>query len=70
MSRLNYLFQPIKVGNLELKNRLVMLSMALGYREKDGRYSLRLTKLLTERAKAGGMGLMFTSFVLSPIALS
>ncbi len=62
MSRMKYLFQPIKVGNLELKNRLVMSSMALGYREKDGRHSLRLTKFLTERAKAGGMGLMFTSF--------
>ena len=62
MAKLKRLFEPITVGKLELKSRLVMLSMATGYREEDGRPSLLLKKFLTERAGAGGVGLIITSF--------
>ncbi len=62
MTKLKRLFEPINVGKLELKSRLVMLSMATGYREEDGKPSPLLKKFLTERARAGGMGLIITSF--------
>ena len=31
MTKLNHLFQPFNLGGVELKNRIVMLSMDTGY---------------------------------------
>ncbi|MFA4837674.1 MAG: FAD-dependent oxidoreductase [Dehalococcoidia bacterium] len=56
MRKLTKLFQPIQVGNVEIKNRLVMLGMSTGlgnnYRVND-----RL-KGFIERAASGGVGLV------------
>jgi 2,4-dienoyl-CoA reductase (NADPH2) len=53
---LKRLFQSIKIGNLKLKNRIVMLSMQLGYAE--GGFAVdRLVRFYEERAK-GGAGLI------------
>ena len=50
------LFSPIKIGNTEIKNRIVMLGMGLGYAE-NFRVGARMTRFFTERA-AGGVGLI------------
>lgn len=50
------LFQPIKIGNLELKNRIVMPAMHLSY-TLDGQVNDRLIDFYVERAK-GGAGLI------------
>ena len=63
MSKLKHLFQPITLGRIELKNRLVMLAMATGY-VNDGRPNKRLKQFLAERA-AGGAGLIITSINVS-----
>ncbi len=63
MSQFKKLFEPIKVGEVELKNRLVALAIGTGY-VKAGRLTQRHKDFLIERAK-GGAGLMITSF--SPI---
>ena len=60
MAKLKKLFQPIKVGRMELKNRLVMLAMGLGYTTGEGTPGARLENFLAERAK-GGVGLILTS---------
>jgi len=59
MSKLEYLFKPITVGRIGLKNRLVMLAIATGYVE-DGRPTKRLQQFLAERAR-GGTGLIITT---------
>lgn len=50
------LFQPIKIGNMELKNRIVMPAMHLSY-TFDGQVNDRLIDFYVERAK-GGVGLI------------
>ncbi|MFC1990225.1 FAD-dependent oxidoreductase [Chloroflexota bacterium] len=56
MHQLKSLFEPIKVGKLELKNRIVMAAMGLGYCP-DGRMTERMINFFSERAK-GGVGLI------------
>jgi 2,4-dienoyl-CoA reductase (NADPH2) len=51
MSELKHLFSPLKAGSLELKNRIVLLPMALG--ASDGRPSNIMKTFLTERARGG-----------------
>ncbi|MFC1926164.1 FAD-dependent oxidoreductase [Chloroflexota bacterium] len=63
MTRLEKLFEPIRVGQIELKNRIVMLAMGTyygtGYDITD-----RVKNFYKERAK-GGVGLMI-SLSMSP----
>jgi 2,4-dienoyl-CoA reductase (NADPH2) len=53
---LKRLFEPIKIGNIEIKNRIAMSPMAIGYAE-DGRAGERFKNYFEERAK-GGVGLI------------
>ncbi len=50
------LFSPIKINHMELKNRIVMTAMHLGY-TPDGEVTDRLTDFYALRAK-GGVGLI------------
>lgn len=51
------LFQPGYIGNLELRNRIVMAPMGAGFAELDGRISQRQIDYYAARAK-GGVGLI------------
>ncbi len=64
MPELKHLFQPIKIGNMTLQNRLVLLPLALGYAQ-DGKPTHRLIKFLEERAE-GGIGVVCTPFSIFP----
>ena len=55
MPELNYLFSPLQVGSMQLKNRIVMLPMALY--ASNGMPSDRQLKFLLERAR-GGVGVI------------
>jgi len=57
------LFQPIQVGKLELKNRIVMLAMTTGYGESDETVSDRLVTFFAERA-GGVVGCETAEFLL------
>ena len=57
MAELKNLFNPIKIGEMELKNRLVMLPVTTGYGEDDETVGDRFVDYFTERAK-GGVGLI------------
>jgi 2,4-dienoyl-CoA reductase-like NADH-dependent reductase (Old Yellow Enzyme family)/thioredoxin reductase len=61
----NHLFTPLRIGNLELPNRIVMLPMTTGYCEADETVGDRFIDFFAERAK-GGAGLIIVPF--SPIA--
>ena len=50
------LFEPLRIGNIEIKNRLVMAAMHLGY-TYDGFLNDKLLDFYEERAK-GGTGLI------------
>ncbi len=54
------LFKPGKIGNLQIKNRIVMAGMGIrGLGELDGRFSERSIDYYGARA-AGGVGLIIT----------
>jgi len=55
------LFQPGKIGRLELKNRLVMPAMGTTLASPDGQVTSRMIDYYVERAK-GGVGLIVTQF--------
>ena len=51
-----FLFSPITINKMELKNRIVMAAMHLGYNEEGGAND-RLIRFYTRRAE-GGVGLI------------
>lgn len=53
------LFSPIKIGKLEIKNRIVMAPMCMGFGQFDGRVTDAMRNHYVERAK-GGVGLIIT----------
>lgn len=58
---MNYemLFSPMKIGNVEIKNRVVMAPMCMGFGQFNGKVTPVMQNYYVERAK-GGVGLIFT----------
>ena len=54
-----YLFSPMKIGNIEIKNRVVMPPMMLGHGQFNGKPTDQMIDYYEERAK-GGVGLIIT----------
>ncbi len=73
---LGRLFEPIKIGKIEVPNRIVMPAMSTNFSNADGSVSQRQIDYYVERAK-GGVGLIISEAVciesfagkLSPIQL-
>lgn len=59
MPELSSLFQPGMIGKLEVKNRIVMAPLGVGYCHPEGYNTDRYTAFLTQRAR-GGVGLIIT----------
>ena len=60
MNKYKKLFEPIKIGNCEIKNRFALAPMGpLGLGDSDGGFNQRGIDYYTERAK-GGTGLIIT----------
>ncbi len=53
------LFEPMKIGNVEIKNRIVMAPMCMGFGQYNGCATDKMMDYYEERAK-GGVGLIFT----------
>ncbi len=53
------LFSPMKIGKLEIKNRIVMPPMLMGFANLDGTPTEKLMNYYEERAK-GGAGIIMT----------
>jgi 2,4-dienoyl-CoA reductase-like NADH-dependent reductase (Old Yellow Enzyme family)/thioredoxin reductase len=64
MKPFQHLFTPARIGNLELKNRIVMLPMTTGYTETDESVGSRFINFFEARAK-GGAALIIIPF--SPV---
>jgi len=67
MAKLENLFTPIKIAEVELKNRIVMLALTTGYNEPDNTVGDRIINFYAERAK-GGVGLIIVPFTAVDIA--
>ncbi|MFC1693686.1 FAD-dependent oxidoreductase [Candidatus Latescibacterota bacterium] len=57
-----HLFNPIKLGKVEIPNRIAMAPMGVGLYSSDETWPVRHIRCYEERA-IGGMGLIITSFV-------
>ena len=58
MARLKHLFQPLKIGSMEVENRIVMPGMGMGFGiDEDGCVNPQLTEFYVERAR-GRPGMM------------
>ena len=57
----NTLFSPMKIGKLEVKNRIVMAPMGVDVSNHDGSTSEKTVAYYRERAK-GGVGLIITEY--------
>ena len=57
MRRLHKLFEPIKIADVQIKNRIVMSPMGLGKATADGFVTDAMVDFYIERAK-GGAGLI------------
>ena len=57
MRELECLFEPIMIGTMEIKNRLMMAPMGTGYARDNGEVSQRMIDYYAERA-SGGVGLI------------
>lgn len=76
MTEFSKLFEPIRVGTIELKNRIVMPAMSTKFASETGAVTSRLIDYYVERAK-GGVGLIIVEATcvdgavgkLSPIQL-
>jgi len=55
--KMGKLFEPLKIGNLELKNRIVMAPMVTQFTNVDGTVSDRMVEYYARRAR-GGVGLV------------
>ena len=53
------LFSPMKIGNVEIKNRIVMAPMLMGFGRFNGDPTEKMMNYYEERAK-GGTGLIIT----------
>lgn len=53
------LFSPMKIGKAEIKNRIVMAPMLMGFGQFDGTPTMKTSNYYIERAK-GGAGLIIT----------
>lgn len=56
------LWKPIKIGNLEIKNRLVMPAMGSNYAGRDHKFTEKAAWYYGARAK-GGYGLLITEYL-------
>jgi 2,4-dienoyl-CoA reductase (NADPH2) len=60
MGQLDRLFQPGRIGEMKIKNRLVMPAMGIPYADQEGYITQRIIDYYAARSK-GGVGLIITS---------
>lgn len=66
--RFPHLLSPARIGALEVRNRVVMAPMMVGFAELDGRFSRRHVDYFAARA-AGGAGLVITGSAIVESAI-
>lgn len=62
------LFSPMKIGNMEVKNRVVMTAMGVNLSNHDGTANEKTVAYYKERVK-GGLGLIITEYTRVNLSL-
>ena len=71
MQKLRHLFQPLKVGSMEIKNRIVMPGMDPSFGiDDEGKVTDQLTAFLTERARSGPGMMISGAMAIHPTGLA
>ncbi len=65
--RLENVFQPIDIGPLTLKNRILMGPMGTGFADKDGHPTQQMIEYYAERAKGGPAMIIVEATSIDPI---
>ena len=69
MERLKHLFQPMRIGSMNLQNRVVMPGMTLGFGVDEDRCATpQLTAYFVERARSGPGLIILASTLVHPLA--
>ena len=68
MGRFEFLFSPIKIKSLSLRNRIVLPPMNTNFAEADGSVSERFKRYYVERGKGGAGLLIVSSAYIDPAA--
>ena len=70
MAKLKYLFQPVRIGAMEVKNRIVMPAMDPGFGiDEEGCITPQLTEFLVERARSQPSMIIAGSAQVHPLGL-
>ncbi len=70
MEKLKYLFQPVRIGSMEVKNRIVMPAMEPGFGVDDeGCVTSQYTEFLVERARSQPGVIITGSAQVHPLGL-
>jgi len=70
MAGLNHLFQPIRIGSMEMENRVVMPGMTVGFGvDEDRCVTPQLISYFTERARSRPGMIILASTLVHPLAL-
>ena len=67
MAKLKYLFQPVRIGRMEVKNRIVMPGMDVGFGiDEEGCVTPQLTEYFVERARSRPGMIIAGAFTVHP----
>jgi len=70
LAKLKYLFQPVRIGAMEVKNRIVMPAMDPGFGiDEEGCITPQLTEFLVERARSQPSMIIAGSAQVHPLGL-
>ncbi len=70
MGKLKYLFQPVRIGSMEVRNRVVMPGMTTGFGvDEDRRVTPQLTEYFVERARSRPGMIIVASTLVHPLVL-
>ncbi|MBL7120144.1 MAG: FAD-dependent oxidoreductase [Dehalococcoidia bacterium] len=70
MAKLKYLFQPVRIGSMEVQNRVVMPGMTTGFGvDEDRRVTPQLTEYFVERASSRPGMIIVASTLVHPLVL-
>ncbi len=71
MEKLRHLFQPLKIGSMEVKNRIVMPGMDPSFGiDDEGKVTEQLTAFLLERARSGPGMMISGAMAVHPTGLA
>jgi len=67
VGKLKYLFQPLRIGSMEVKNRVMMPAMGIGFLDEEGCVTSQLIEFYSERARSEPGMIMPSAIPVQPL---